>query len=174
MGVTLLVIGFLDWITGTELNFFVFYFLPVALSAWFWGLEFSVVLAVFSALVWFGADVLSGHLYSNNYYAVWNTIIHLVSFLSIGFFVSKMRYALDGEQKNSEALGQALSEVKVLEAFLPICSQCKKIRNQQGVWQQFEVHIGQQTGTQFSHSYCPDCAKKMLEDASLIGKKTEP
>jgi len=172
--VGILVVGFLDWLTGIELNFFVFYFLPVAVSAWFLGLGFSVFLAVLSALVWFGVDMLSGHIYSYPFYAVWNTTIHLVSFLTIGWSVSKIRSTLDSEHKNAEDLHRALSEVKVLESFLPICAQCKKIRNQQGAWQQLEVYIGQQTGTQFSHGYCPECAKQFMEHAGLIGKKSEP
>jgi hypothetical protein len=173
-GVLVLVFGLVDWLTGYELNFFLFYFLPVSISAWFVGLEASMTLAVFSALVWFGADALSGHTYPSPVYAVWNTVIRLASFLSIGWSVFKMRQALDREHKTAEALNQALSEVKVLEAFLPICAQCKKIRDQQGVWQQLEAYIGQHSNTQFSHGYCPECAKKAMEDAGLIDKETKP
>jgi hypothetical protein len=169
-GLGVLVFGLVDWLTGYELNFYLFYFLPVSVGAWFLGLGASVSLAVFSALVWFGADVLSGHLHSSHAHAVWNTTILLASFLAIGWAVSRMRQALDREHKNAEELRQALSEIKVLEAFLPICTQCKKIRNQEGVWQQLEVYIGQHLNTKFSHSYCPECAKKALEEAGLIDK----
>jgi hypothetical protein len=172
-GAGVLGLGLVDWLTGYELNFFVFYFLPVSVGAWFLGLGASVTLAVYSALVWFGADVLSGHVYSSHAYAVWNTSARLVSFLAIGWSVSKMRYALDCEHKTAETLRRALSEIKVLEAFLPICAQCKKIRNQQGAWQQLEVYIGQHSNTQFSHGYCPECAKKAMEEAGLIDNKTE-
>jgi len=173
-GVGVLVLGLVDWKTGYELNFFVFYFLPVTVGAWFLGLGPSVTLAVLSALVWFGADVLSGQVYSSNVYAVWNTTIRLISFLAIGWSVSKMRQALDREHHTAKALRRALSEIKVLEAFLPICAQCKKIRNQQGEWQHLEVYIGQHSDTQFSHGYCPECAKKAIKDAGLIDKETEP
>jgi hypothetical protein len=172
--VVVLVLGCIDWLTGYELNFFVFYFMPVCIGAWFLGFEASVTLGVLSALVWFGADVLSGHVYSSRIYAVWNTAARLVSFLAIGWSVSRMRQALDREHKTAETLRQAISEIKVLEAILPICSQCKKIRNQEGVWQQLEVYFEQHPNTQLSHSYCPECAKKGMEEAGLIGKKTEP
>jgi hypothetical protein len=171
-GGSVLVLGLVDWLTGYELNFFVFYFLPVSVGAWFLGLGSSVILAVFSALVWFGADALSGHVYSSHAYAVWNTTVRLVSFLLIGWSVYRIRDALDREHNTAEALRRALSEIKVLEAFLPICSQCKKIRNQQGVWQHLEVYIGQHSDTQFSHGFCPECAKKAMEEARLIDKKT--
>ena len=129
--------------------------------------------AVLSALVWFGADFLSGHRYSSEAYAVWNTTIRLISFMAIGWSVSKMRQALDREQNTAEALRRTLAEVKVLETFIPICAQCKKIRDQEGVWQQLEVYIGQHSNTQFTHGLCPEFFKKAREEAGLIGKKTE-
>ena len=173
-GAGVLVLGLVDWLTGYELNFFLFYFMPVSVGAWFLGLGSSVILAVLSALVWFGADVLSGHVHSSHAYAVWNTTIRLVSFLAIGWSVFSMRHALDREHNTAEALRRTLSEIKVLEAFLPICAQCKKIRNQQGVWQQLEVYIGQHSNTRFSHGYCPECARKAMQEAGLIDKETEP
>lgn len=172
--VSVLAIGCLDWLTGIQLSFFVLYFLPVAAGSWFVGLGFSVALAVLSATVWFGISILLGQVYSHPFYAVWNFLIHLISFLAIGWSVYNMRYSFERERKEAEDLERALSEIKVLEAFLPICAQCKKIRDQQGAWKQLEVYIGQQTGTQFSHTYCPECARKVLANAGLTGKKKEP
>lgn len=161
-------LGYFDWITGYNLNFFVFYFMPVSLAAWFGGSGASVFLAVLSAVVWFGADALSGHTHSSHYHAVWNTIVRLTSFLLIGWSVSKVRYLIDREHQLSEELRRSLSEVKVLEAFLPICCQCKKIRNEEGRWEQPEVYISEHAGTQFSHGYCPECTKKAMAEAGLI------
>lgn len=173
MVAVILILGLVDWLTGYEMNFFVFYFVPVSVAAWFLGFGSSLAFAVLSALVWFGADVLSAHTYSSHIYAVWNTIIRLVSFLAIGWSVSRVRQALDRERNMAETLRRALSEIKVLEAFLPICAECKKIRDQQGVWQPLEVYIGQHSKTQFSHGYCPECAKKALEEAGLTDNKSE-
>jgi hypothetical protein len=169
-----LILGVVDWLTGYDLNFFVFYFLPISFGAWFLGVGYSIILAVLSALVWFGADFLSGHQYSSHFFAVWNTFIRFVSFLAIGWSVSMMRRALDRERETSEDLRRSLSKVRVLEAFIPICAQCKKIRNQQGIWQQLEAYFRENSSTQFSHGYCPECAKKLIEEARLIVKKTEP
>ncbi len=80
---------------------------------------------------------------------------------------------LDRERKITESLRHALSEVKVLESFIPICAQCKKIRNQQGEWQQLEEYIGAHSNTQFTHGYCPECAMKAMEEAGLIDKNAE-
>lgn len=166
-----LILGWLDWLTGYELNFFVFYFLPVSAAAWLLGLGASVAAAVLSALVWFAANDLAGYEHAAPFFAVWNTGIRLVAFLSIGWAVSRMQALLAREQTTSAALRQALSEIKVLQAFLPICAQCKKIRNEQGSWEQLESYISARVDTQFSHSYCPECAKKTLAEAGLALKK---
>ncbi len=49
------------------------------------------------------------------------------------------------------------TQVRQLEAFLPICGYCKKIRDDGNYWQQIESYINARTGTDFSHSICPDC-----------------
>lgn len=167
-------LGCVDWITGYELNFFVFYFLPVSVAAWFLGFSNAVAVAVLSALVWFGADLLSGHTYTSHAYAVWNTTIRLASFLCIGWSLSRIRQAHDHEVQTNESLRRALAEIKVLETFLPICAQCKKIRNKDGSWQQLESYFGQQMNTQFSHGYCPECARRVMEEANLITAKSRP
>jgi K+-sensing histidine kinase KdpD len=167
-------LGIVDLVTGYELNFFVFYFLPVSVAAWCLGFPAAVGAAVLSAIVWSGADLFSGHVYSSHAYAVWNTVIRLLAFLVIGWSVARVRQGLVRERETAEALRQAISELKVLETFLPICAQCKKIRNKEGVWQDLEIYIGQHSNTQFSHGYCPECARRALEEAGLASSKTEP
>lgn len=50
-----------------------------------------------------------------------------------------------------------------LEAILPICGYCKKIRDDQNYWQQIEQFFSEHAGTEFSHSVCPDCLQKFLQ-----------
>lgn len=57
-------------------------------------------------------------------------------------------------------LREALENVKTLSGFLPICSHCKKIRNDEGYWQQVETYVTQHTGALFSHGICPDCVDR--------------
>ncbi|MDD3846308.1 MAG: hypothetical protein PHC90_08100 [Syntrophorhabdaceae bacterium] len=166
-------IGWGDWLTGYELNFLLFYFAPISICAWFLGFGASAALAVLSILVWLGVNFLTGYTPASHIIAVWNTMIRFFSFLTIGWSVSRIRHALDHEHSTAEDLRRALSEVKVLESFLPICAECKKIRDQQGVWQNLEDYIGHHSGTRFSHGYCPECAKKAMEEAGLIDRKTE-
>lgn len=64
-------------------------------------------------------------------------------------------------------LKKALGEVKTLSGLLPICSFCKKIRNDEGYWSRIEEYIHQHSGAQFTHGLCPDCARKHYPDFDL-------
>ena len=61
----------------------------------------------------------------------------------------------------------ALKEVKTLSGLLPICSHCKKIRDDKGYWNQIEVYIHAHTDAKFSHSICQECAKKHYPDLDI-------
>jgi YesN/AraC family two-component response regulator len=65
------------------------------------------------------------------------------------------------QRKTMEELKAALSKVKQLSGFLPICASCKKIRDDRGYWQQIEEYIRDHSEAEFSHGLCPDCAKKI-------------
>ena len=53
-------------------------------------------------------------------------------------------------------------EVRALQDLLPICSYCKKIRDDQNYWQQIEGYISDRTGSDFSHSVCPECYRRVV------------
>lgn len=52
-------------------------------------------------------------------------------------------------------------EVKTLSGFLPICAQCKKVRDDRGYWNQIEMYLKLHSGTQCTHGLCPECAKAL-------------
>ncbi len=78
------------------------------------------------------------------------------------------------EQKNIELeklnhnLQLALAEVKTLSGLLPICASCKKIRDDNGYWNQIEAYMSQKTDVQFTHGICPDCVKKYFPEAAKV------
>lgn len=57
---------------------------------------------------------------------------------------------------------KAQSQIKVLSGMLPICGLCKKIRDDEGYWQQLENYISEHSAAEFTSGMCPDCAKKFL------------
>lgn len=62
----------------------------------------------------------------------------------------------------AERILRYTKQVSQLEEMLPICSYCKKIRDDQNYWQQIEGYISVRTGSDFSHSVCPDCYQAVL------------
>ncbi len=60
-------------------------------------------------------------------------------------------------------LEDALANLKRLQGLLPICSYCKKIRNDRNYWQQVETYISERSEAQFSHGICPDCYQKFVK-----------
>jgi phosphoserine phosphatase RsbU/P len=62
----------------------------------------------------------------------------------------------------AERILRYTTQVRQLEEMLPICSYCKKIRDDQNYWQQIEGYISERTGSDFSHSVCPDCYQRVL------------
>ncbi len=67
------------------------------------------------------------------------------------------------EEKNA-LLEATIANIKTLSSLLPICTVCKKIRDDKGYWAKVETYIGEHTGTQFSHSICPECTRKIYPD----------
>ena len=75
------------------------------------------------------------------------------------------RNRIEEERKQLTAgLQEALSKVKTLSGLLPICSSCKKIRDDQGYWREVESYIRDHSEADFSHSYCPECMKKLYPE----------
>jgi len=71
------------------------------------------------------------------------------------------------EEERERLIGQlqdALAEVKTLSGLLPLCSSCKRIRDDKGYWQQIEAYIRDHSEAEFSHSVCPECAKKLYPE----------
>jgi DNA-binding response OmpR family regulator len=80
--------------------------------------------------------------------------------LEVGVRVVSLRRALADRVR---ALEEALSQVKQLQGFLPICAYCKRIRNDQNYWQQVEAYVSEHSGAQFSHSVCPTCYETVVK-----------
>ncbi len=73
--------------------------------------------------------------------------------------------------QEKQLLEQAMSEIKTLSGFIPICSNCKKIRNDDGYWEQLESYIKDHSGADFSHSICPDCIVKLYPEFKQFAER---
>lgn len=73
----------------------------------------------------------------------------------------------EAERERERVIGElqeALAQVKTLKGLLPICANCKKIRDDQGYWRQIESYIKEHSHVDFSHSICPDCVKQLYPE----------
>lgn len=81
--------------------------------------------------------------------------------VGVGLDISDRIETEKEKERLIEKLQDMLSQVKQLSGFLPICASCKNIRDDEGYWKQIETYIRDHSEVQFSHSICPDCAKKL-------------
>lgn len=160
----LLVIGWLDYLTGQELLFSVFYFLPLAWIGWQRNSLFTFICCVLATLIWYQADQMAGHVYSKEFITYWNALIRLASFLTIAFTFLRIRLDFDRQRVLNNELVQAMAEIKRLSGLLPICASCKKIKDPQGQWQPIEEYIHAHSEAEFSHGICPECARRLYPD----------
>jgi PAS domain S-box-containing protein len=93
----------------------------------------------------------------------------LSGFIGISRDITKRKLIEEQRDKSILDLQQALSEVKKLSGLLPICSYCKKIRDDKGYWNQIESYIHKHSEAQFSHGICQECAKKHYPDLGIYG-----
>ncbi len=91
-----------------------------------------------------------------------------VSFFMVALFVSILVSSL---QMRNEELSHALAEVHALSGLLPICAWCKKVRNDDGYWQQVEDYFACRSSITFTHGVCADCLEDQKTEVQQLGKR---
>jgi signal transduction histidine kinase len=112
-------IGMIDYLTGFELFFSVFYLLEVGLAAWFVGAGFGILMSVLSVIVWIGGDFAAGAHYSNLVVPIWNAVILMVFYFIVVWLLTHLR-SLHRElearvQDRTRALTREMAERQRLE-----------------------------------------------------------
>src|SRR5208282_3479056 len=77
------VIGFLDYITGYEISFYVFYLIPVFFAVWRVGVPFAVVISILSVMTWLCSNIAAGLRFSNWFVPVWNSTVAIIFYLLV-------------------------------------------------------------------------------------------
>ena len=93
-----LVLGFLDYITGYEFSFSIFYLLPVAVAAWYIGLEAGVLVSWASAAIWQISNYFAGEVFTSPAVPFWNAVTRLGFFIVVTILFVRLRNALDHER----------------------------------------------------------------------------
>ena len=61
------------------------------------------------------------------------------------------------------SLQEALQEIRTLKGIIPICSYCRRIRDEEGAWDKLEEYLARHSNAEFSHGICPDCYVDVME-----------
>jgi len=100
------------------------------------------------------------------------------AFLTLYLFTTErysiaLKESLTERDKLVSELQDALARIKTLRGFVPICSYCKKIRNDKNYWEHLEVYITERSEAEFTHSICPECSSKVMSEFSKMKKDRE-
>jgi PAS domain S-box-containing protein len=77
--------------------------------------------------------------------------------------ITARKQAEEEREQLLRELSGAMAEVQTLQSYLPICSYCKSIRDDENYWQSVEAYLAKHTDTQFSHGICPSCYARVVE-----------
>ena len=89
---------------------------------------------------------------------------NVVGLIGYAADITEQKQAEEALKQERDKLQDALAEVKTLSGLLPICANCKKIRDDKGYWNQIEAYIRDHSEADFSHSICPECAKNIYPE----------
>ncbi len=89
------IIGAIDFATGYELSFSIFYTIPVGIVSWYAGKRLGFLACIISTITWLAADFTAGHQYSNSAIPIWNAGVRLGFFVIILFLLDRLRRSLD-------------------------------------------------------------------------------
>ncbi len=153
----------LYWIFVMPLLFFTFFGKIEGLG---WSVAFSGGVGVIMLAPWLSGAHAYGYFNTSRFF------ITLFFVIAIGYGLESSRHAfgrlLDERNqtllRDKQRLEEVLAKVNTLSGLLPICAACKRIRDDQGYWNQLEAYFSEHSDVAFSHSLCPECSHKLYPD----------
>jgi K+-sensing histidine kinase KdpD len=152
-------IGVLQTVTGTRITMAPFYLIPIVLITLRSTRTAGLLTAMVCGVMWISMDVRSPN-YLFLWIDAWNNLLRVGVFVSVALVLARLKGDMLREMKLNADLQAALDEVNKLSGLLPICAWCKRIRDDEGTWQQIETYITVHSEADFTHGICPDCARK--------------
>jgi hypothetical protein len=136
------------------------YVAVVLMSLWSHEKRFTILVAAVSSLFVVAAFLVkpaAGELWK----VVCNRVLALLAIWVTTALVLERKRIEDTREKAMRDREKAMEEIKILRGLLPICSSCKKIRDDQGYWTQMESYISKHSEAEFSHGICPECLERL-------------
>lgn len=135
----------------------------------------SIILTIFAELAFtfyievYGLSNLIGHfLKIISFYLIYKAIIETGLVRPYEVLFRNLQKSEGKLRRERDQLQHALDEIKTLRGILPICANCKKIRDDAGYWTQIEAYIKNHSEADFSHSICPGCAKELYPNIKVF------
>ncbi|MCM0082623.1 hypothetical protein L4X63_13565 [Geomonas sp. Red32] len=157
--VSLLLLGYWDYISGFRLSLFPLYLLLLVVVAWYLGKATTLAMSAIAAAIIMVKDsavVPALH----DFYFYWDEGTKCVLLVLTGSAVWQIRHLLTEKETTNRELRKALSEIRELRRMIPICSMCHSIRTDKGFYEKIEVYLSHLTGAELTHGICPACLRK--------------
>ena len=162
----LLLFGWIDYATGYEMGFFVFYSLPVGLAAWHLGRGPGILIALASSLTWWSADRLAGQRYSSSFMLCWNSAVHFGSFIINAVTIAKIKASLDERHQLERDLIEARRKLAQTATLLPLCPECRQPHDTAALHRKTEAYLDGKPAASEDDARCEACREKDHNHAS--------
>jgi hypothetical protein len=139
-----------DYFAGPFIQFPVTYLIPIALASWYSGLRWGLLFACAMPLVRLFFNIELWTIPWTIFDSGINCGIRMIVFSLFVVLIARTA-------RQTRALAK---EVSMMSGLLPICSYCKKIRDDSNTWQPIEQYIVNRSNASFTHGLCPECVEK--------------
>jgi hypothetical protein len=156
-----LVIGLLEYGTVFAFRMEIIYLIPILYATWYVGRSTGIALSLLPPVVILSVDLLTGEGRSLFPIRIWNISMYFAVFILGTLLAHKLRVTLAERNSLISRMQNAMNAVEELSGILPICANCKKIRDDDGYWHDVDVYIANHSKAEFTHGMCAQCAAKL-------------
>jgi len=181
IGVSLASVGYLDYVTGYEINVSLFYLIPIFLCGWHCSRSVVVGIALLIGTGHWLADKLSGHIYSHESFRIWNSFNRFVILLIVGLIIHHLRRVLQEKdrinqelKKSLEELSRSTEEIRKLQSGLQtICAWTKRIKVGEQ-WVTPEEFLRDQLHLKLTHTISPEASREFVNELKAKANQPNP
>lgn len=156
-----LALGFLHYLIGYAFRIEVIYIVPVSYVTWYVSKNSGIVISVLSLISILSTDIMIAKDAINNLVECWIAAMFFSFFVIAALILTKFKITLRQRADIIDTLQGTLDEVNELSGILPICANCKKIRDDDGYWHDVAIYISKHSKAEFSHGLCKECATEL-------------
>jgi len=139
----------------------IFFLLPVIMAGIQYGIPGGLIAGVLSLPL---SILLFKTLKNWPFVLIPQSLIPLAAMITIGSTVGYISSLNKKLKSTNDQLRKALLDIKTLSGLIPICSNCNRVRDDEGYWRKVEEYVSTRTDARFSHGLCPECRKKLYPD----------